>query len=541
MMPESVRVLLIEDNTGHAELLRRGLARSGLLHSLYVAENLADGLAELEASTFDVVLADLSLPDSSGTATVQAICERAPTVPVVVMTALDNEATAAAALDCGAQDYIVKESVNLNWTSLRQAIHHALQRQLVLNEKRALLSQLQDAMGELARKNRRLARLYKMGQSFVDQVSHEFRTPLSIIKEYAALMRDGVVGTVSQDQWRLLNVIDDRTDDLNTMVDDMLDVSKFKSGLLCAWRRPCTVPEIIQHVLPALERKAATRGVMLETQIEPDLPTVYCDPEKAGRVVVNLVVNGIKFSGDPGRVSLWVRADREAHEVVAGVTDNGPGIAEDDLERLFRRFSQLENSARTSTKGFGLGLNIAKELTLLNLGKMSVESEQGHGSTFRFTIPFAEPSEVVGRYLDRMVERQHGDAPISIVLASVADGFEDPLARDLDRFLNFLLRRHDLLFRVDATRWLLVLCAPAIALGNFISRVQQRRHEANRNRPYLPLPEIMLQADGTWPAEAGRTQIIERVEHWREPAGADAGGSRGPAGARLARSRVATV
>ena len=176
-------------------------------------------------------------------------------MPVLVLTSLDDEDTAVAALDCGAQDYIVKDSEGITWARLRQAIHYAVQRQAIRNEKQELLCQLQDATQLLEKKNRHLAKLYRTAQEFVDHVSHEFRTPLSIIKEYASLVRDGVVGSVNGDQWRLLNVIDDRSDDLNIMVDDMLDISKLKAGLLSAWRKTCTIDEIVQHVMPALERQ----------------------------------------------------------------------------------------------------------------------------------------------------------------------------------------------------------------------------------------------------------------------------------------------
>jgi signal transduction histidine kinase len=512
MVKGPVNVLVIEDNPGHLDLMRRCLSRSGIQHSFQSATSLAEALALLHKTQFDVILSDLSLPDSSGLATIDCIREQSPAVPVVVVTSLDDEDVAVAALDRGAQDYVVKDVAGLSWARVRQVIHFAVQRQLMMNEKQGLLSQVQEATRQLERKNRRLSRLYRMAQEFVDHASHEFRTPLSIIKEYASLLRDGVVGQVNSDQSRLLNVIDDRSDDLNTMVDDLLDVSKLKSGLLAAWRRPCAVDEIIQHVLPALERKAITRKVVLETDIAADLPVVYCDAEKAGRVLVNLVVNAIKFAKEPGHVRLWVRAQPDKCEVVVRVTDNGIGISERDLEKIFKRFSQLNNKVQASTKGFGLGLSIAKELTTLNLGSMSVESQPGVGSTFQFTLPCAIPCEVVSRYLERMSGTSGDKSPVTIVTATVPDDTAESLALDVDRFLNYLLRRHDLLFRIETGRWLLVLGTPAIELEKFSRRVERLRAEANHNRPRSPLPEIAFQADGTWSPEAGREEILSLVQ-----------------------------
>jgi hypothetical protein len=514
MLKEPVEILLIEDNPGHVELVRRGLSRSGMKHAFHTVPLLSAGLAMLGEQQFDVVLSDLSLPDSSGLATVHRICEQAPAAPVIVLTSLDDEDTAVAALDCGAQDYIVKDSDGITWPRLRQAIHYAVQRQLMRNEKHGLLCQLQEATGLLEKKNRHLAKLYRTAQEFVDHVSHEFRTPLSIIKEYASLVRDGIVGQVNEDQWRLLNVIDDRSDDLNTMVDDMLDISKLKAGLLSGWRKPCTIAQIVQHVLPALERKAVTRAVTFEKDIPADLPTVYCDAEKAGRVIINLVVNAIKFAGEPGLVRVWARSQPDDGEVVVGVTDNGPGIDEKHLAKIFRRFSQLDNNVRTSTKGFGLGLSIAKELTTINLGSMTVQSQRGSGSTFEFTIPYAIPREVVGRYLARLAGRSGAPSCVSILVGSLAEEADESLARDVDRFLNYLLRRHDLLFRMAGARWLLVLATPSIELPAFIKRIEELRRDANRNRPRAPLPNVLFHADGTWNTDGAQQEILARVEHW---------------------------
>lgn len=517
MIKELVNLLVIEDNPRHLDLMRRCLDNSGLQHSFQSAATLAEGLTLLRASQFDVIFSDLSLPDSAGLATIDCIRELAPVVPLIVVTSLDDEDLAVAALERGAQDCIVKDVAGPSWPRLRKIIHFAVQRQLMMNEKQWLLSQVQDTTRQLERKNRRLSRLYRMAQEFVDHASHEFRTPLSIIKEYASLLRDGVVGQVNSDQRRLLNVIDDRSDDLNTMVDDLLDVSKLKSGLLAAWRRPCGVDEIVQHVLPALERKATTRKVVLETDIAADLPVVYCDADKVGRVIVNLVVNAIKFANEPGHVRLWARAETEKCQVVVGVTDNGIGISAGDLRKIFKRFSQLNNNVRTSTKGFGLGLSIAKELTTLNLGSMSVESQPGLGSTFQFTIPCDIPREVVSRHLERMSATYGDKVPVSILTASVPDGTTESLVLDVDRFLNYLLRRHDLLFRIDTGRWLLVLGTPSFELQQFAARVQHLREEANHNRPRAPLPAIAFHAEGTWSPDEGRREILARVEQTCHP------------------------
>ncbi len=382
----------------------------------------------------------------------------------------------------------------------------------MVGENLTLLGQLAESKQLLERKNRRLRRLYQTAQQFVDNVSHEFRTPLTVIKEYSWLIRDGLAGDVTNEQQRMLNVTIDRADDLNTMVDDMLDMSKLKAGLLGAWRKPCRVIDVVRHALPTLERKAQVRGVTLETKVDAHLPLVYCDGEKLGRVMINLVVNAIKFSNQPGLVQLWARENPAANEIVIGVTDNGPGIAEDQRETIFERFKQLGADVAQSTKGFGLGLSIAKELVELNLGRISVESALGQGSTFSFTVPWAEPVEVTGRYLSQLAARRQRPAMVSLVQADLAESVDENLSNEIDAFLSYLLRRNDLLFRASPRRWLFLLLTPQVELDKFLERVAKARLTANRNRPYGPLPEIRYTVEGSWQVVDERPEILAWVQ-----------------------------
>jgi hypothetical protein len=509
----TLRILLIEDNPGDAELVRKALSKAHESFDMQWVSRLADGLKHPDLSTFEVILADLSLPDSNGLDSVTAIRSRLPETPLVVLTSLANDAVAFQALDLGAQDYLVKDHVNAD--VLRRSTHYAIQRQLVVSENLKLLRHLQDSQRLLERKNRRLARLYKTAQQFVDNVSHEFRTPLTVIKEYAALMREGAAGDVNEEQQRMLNVLVDRADDLNTMVDDMLDVSRLEAGLLGAWRKNCRVIDLVRHVLPELERKAAVRGVSLETAVDENLPPIYCDDEKAGRVIINLVVNAIKFCRDPGVVRLWAEESRRPKEVVIGVTDNGVGIDERNRNTIFKRFKELRTDVRRSTKGFGLGLNIAKELVELNLGVMRLESKVGQGSTFSFTIPLADPVEVSERYLAQLAALHNESATVSVLMATVEDSVADSLCDEVDAFFHYtLLRRHDALFRVGERAWLYLLLASEFELEHYLDRAKQARVEANRNRPRRALPAVHFDIEGSWRVTESRHEIVACVRRY---------------------------
>jgi signal transduction histidine kinase len=291
-----IHVLLIDDDLADRELARLALdkADSGIFRITF-STCLTEAESHLRADEYDVLLLDLGLPESSGMETLLKVRAINKSIPIVVLTDLSDEQAALDCLNKGAQDYLLKSHLALD--TLSRSVRYAIQRQ-------QLREQLASTNALLEKRNADLARLCDTAQRFVDNVSHEFRTPLTVITEYVSLLQEGVVGEVELDveQQRFLGVVADRADDLNTMVDDMLDVSKLQAGLLSTWRKNGNLTDILRHLRPALESKAQIKDVQLEFRIAPDLPAIYCDGEKLGRVLINLVVNAIKFCGNPGHV-----------------------------------------------------------------------------------------------------------------------------------------------------------------------------------------------------------------------------------------------
>ena len=520
MTDKVIRVLLIDDDADDAFLAQHALSQCvDAKYSVQHVTCLADAADELRAVPFDVVLLDLGLPESSGNETLTRFSSMCPRqVPIIVLTGLDDQEAALGLVNDGAQDYLVKDSVTSE--TLSRSIRYALQRHQNVFRIRELLGEVQQSRELLERKNKKLAKLYDQAHEFVDNVSHEFRTPLTVVKEYVSLIRDGLVGDVNEEQKRMLHVVEDRADDLNIMVDDMLDVSKLEAGMLGAWRKNNRVEEILNHVRASLERKAAVRNVTLQWSIEDDLPQVYCDDEKVGRVLTNLAINAIKFCGDPGVVRVAAYVDEVAGNVVFSISDNGPGIDEDSLASIFHRFKQLASDTRGSTKGFGLGLNIAKALVDLNFGQMNVESQLGKGSTFSFTVPVADPIEVAKRYLhriERVEQVEDNTLFVSVVTASIAEDVSEALADDMDAFLNCCLRKNDLLFRVGRSQWVVAVPEPDSELDAYETRIQKEWSDANRNRPFGPLPKLDLRSAGSWRSKIHEQEILECIEQILEP------------------------
>jgi two-component sensor histidine kinase len=244
--------------------------------------------------------------------------------------------------------------------------------------------------------------LCQTAERFVDDVSHEFRTPLTVIQGYCTAMADGLAGPVAPQQMEFLQIVLDRTRDLAQMVDDLLDSSKLRAGSLRVDRKSHDIQQIFDLVRRPLQAKAAANKIRLCESIEPGLPPVFADAEKASRVIVNLVVNAVKFSSEGGEVVLSACRGQDG-EIRIEVRDHGRGIAPADLEIIFKRFRQVGMAQRSSTKGFGLGLSIAKELAGLNLGMIGVESAVGTGSTFWFTLPTMDWNAIFSRFFAQSV------------------------------------------------------------------------------------------------------------------------------------------
>lgn len=267
----------------------------------------------------------------------------------------------------------------------------------------------------------------------------------------------------------------------------------------------------LEHVTVAMDRKAQIKGVKLTWEIADDLPELYCDAEKIGRVLINLGVNALKFCGSPGEVRLLVYQNASDPHVTFSVEDNGVGIDDENLKRIFERFRQLGATAHSSSKGFGLGLAIAKELVDLSFGSLSVSSEIGCGSKFYFTLPTNKPTLVVNRYLEFIRRSIACPKIITLVMARADTNGQSELLDAIDDFLSTVCRSNDLLFRCPEGGFLLVLATGNIELKPFLERGHQAWANANRNSPRGPLPAIDYACVGTWKVNEESEGLIRMV------------------------------
>jgi two-component system phosphate regulon sensor histidine kinase PhoR len=232
-----------------------------------------------------------------------------------------------------------------------------------------------------------LRRLQQIRSAFIDNLSHELRTPLSTVSLLAeTLAREAEVNDVPQKMRDRIAKIEVETGHLVQMVNELLDLARIEGGTQLDLLDDVDVGRLAESSVERLRLFAERQGVMLGVDVEPGTPRIRGDEARLGQVLVNLVHNAVKFSPDGGEVRVAVSHTKD--EVQIGVTDHGIGIAQADRDRVFERFYKADR-ARVRGGGTGLGLSIARHIVEGHGGRIRVESEEGHGSVFSFTIPLA--------------------------------------------------------------------------------------------------------------------------------------------------------
>jgi len=377
MEHESAHVLLIADKPGDADLIRLRLVESKCKFRVNCVPRLSDALACLDVETPSLVLLDPNLPDCRGAESFRRIMQKAPHVPVVILSGQDDEALALKAVRQGVQDCLVKGDITSK--QLERAIRYAVERQ-------ALLRSL-----EITRKQQ-----IEFKNQFLSHVSHELRTPLTCIHQYVTLLLDGLVGPMAPDQTSHLKTVLKSVNQLHTMIRDLLEATRAESGKLRIEPRCIDIGELIQQAVAMMRPTAAEKHVGLEVGLDPTIPLVYADPDRTLEVLINLIDNGIKFTPRDGSVIVKAsRVETDPSAVYLAVSDSGRGIPPESLPQVFERLYQDPDAVDGNRSGLGLGLYISKEIVTLHGGRMWVVSQPGSGSTFSFTLPFYSLSKLL--------------------------------------------------------------------------------------------------------------------------------------------------
>ena len=494
---EKLSCVIVDDNPDHTDLVKHALesaVRDDVVDlELMTFDDPIEGLAGLPASGDTVILIDYQLSGSTGTEWVSDFVG-ARAGPVIMLTSSGNQRIAAEAFREGVSDYLLKDEIIRDPQKLRSAIRESL-RQFQLEQKnRELSQQLKVSNSELNRRNERLRELTESAHRFVDDVAHEFRTPLTVIKEFASIIDDGLGGEVTTKQHEYLRFIVDATRDLSGLIDDFLNSSKLRSNMLRVTRRATPVGQILDTIWPMILTRAGARQIEVVREVQDGLPDVYVDADKAQRTLLNLVVNAIKYSDSGQRIVVGV-GWHDDDSLRISVRDEGPGLPEEACRKLFERFSRVCDSAQQeSISGFGLGLNIVRELAGINMGEVLVESELGEGSEFSFTMPVNRCRSIVRQYVRHMEKR----APRSLVSALVIDsrGSEGDL-KSMREVMEGACRAHDILLACRSGERFLML-AQSDADQSLDKRVRDMLQKHPDGRELLGRGAVVIDSIGRW-------------------------------------------
>ncbi len=377
MDDQLTRVLLIEDNPGDADLVRLRLVEGEPQADVSCVNRLAMGLVALNEEPPAVVLLDLNLPDSQGADTFRRVLDKAPGVPVIILSGRDDEALAVKALHQGAQDYLVKG--DFDGKQLSRTMRYAIERQ-------ALLKSLESSRQQQL----------QFKDQFLSHVSHQLRTPLTCIHQFVTILLDGVAGPMMPQQRKHLETAMKSVTQLHAMIRDLLEAGKAESRQINIEPRCVVISQLIQQTIVMVRRTAREKQIGLEIAVDSRVPFIYADPDRVLQVLVNLIDNAIKFTEPDG--SIIVKAclvETDPNFVYVSVADTGRGISAEAKLMIFERLYQDPNALDNNRKGLGLGLYIAKELVRLHGGRLWVSSEPGQGSIFSFTLPLFSLSKLL--------------------------------------------------------------------------------------------------------------------------------------------------
>ena len=237
-----------------------------------------------------------------------------------------------------------------------------------------------------------LQKLDEMKDSFLSTVSHELRTPLTSIKGFAEILLS-YDEVDKETQTEFLTIINNESDRLTRLINDVLDLAKIESGRMQWQTSEQALPELIETATNATRALSVQKNLTVHTDLSSDLPPVWADKDRLVQVVTNLLSNAIKFTPEGGEIRIQAHLlDGEGAEGVAdmmrvSVSDTGTGISPEDQLHVFEKFRQVGDTLTERPEGTGLGLPICREILDYHEGQIWVESELGKGSTFFFTLP----------------------------------------------------------------------------------------------------------------------------------------------------------
>jgi signal transduction histidine kinase len=361
-------ILVIDDEAGLCDMLRYGLPKRG--YRVVTASNGEEGLARAREQVFDLAVCDIMMPGMNGIAVLTQLREITPQTEVLMATGQATVETAIESIKKGAFDYITKPyslpqlclvlEKALEWRALRARVDH-------------------------------LEELNRLKDEFMSTISHELRTPITVIMGYATLLRDKIYGALSSEQENGLRTIEGKARTLLQIINNIIDYANLSAKREAVRSEVLSVTEIARNAVEPFTALAAAKPLRLTVDIAANL-YAETDRAKLKQILIHLLDNAIKFT-PKGAITLHVAAEEPDHFRIS-VADTGIGIAPEHIPLIFQEFRQVDQSSTRRYGGTGLGLAVFKKFVDLLGGQIAVESVPGRGSTFSVLLPGRCPAPV---------------------------------------------------------------------------------------------------------------------------------------------------
>ena len=346
-----IHVLLIEDDSHDIALIREFLKNGNTpttTFELIVSQTLAEGLQKIEKEKIDIILADLLLPDSQGLETFYQLLQKTLSIPIVILTGLDDEHLALEAVQKGAQDYLVLGKINDS--SLWRVIRYSLARNAVQQTK----------------------------EEFINIITHELRTPLTIIRTAIDNLVKGV-----ENPSHVIRIANKNVSRLMKISDNLLTLARLEKKSTPLIQEAIDLIPMLQEISQDFEIISRKKDITVETKFPKTLPPIQVDPQLIYQTLSNLLYNALRFTKD--KIKIEAKVIPKGIQISIG--DNGEGIDPKNQSKLFSKYYQVgRKSKKEEYQGAGLGLAICKEIVEAHGGEIWVESQIGEGSLFHFTL-----------------------------------------------------------------------------------------------------------------------------------------------------------
>lgn len=391
-----IKILVVDDEVQMQRLIQ-GRFRREIKKKKYEFQFALSGREALDILTpeseVEIVLCDINMPEMNGLELLERFKELPLIMKTIMVTAYENMKNIRAAMNGGAFDFVPKPIEFEDLEATIQKAHQELSQLKAGAQAQAQLPLTQKELEETDQKARNLEELDELKSRFFTNISHEFRTPLTVIQG----MSDQIL--INPEKWNRKGpkMIRRNTDQLLDLVNQILDLRKLEAGQLSLRLEQIDIIAFIHYLTESFHSLAAKKELKLRFTSPNQELWMDLDTEKMVRIMSNLLSNAIKFTVSGGHVEVRLTVDTVSHpsSAIITVSDTGIGIPPERLPQVFDRFYQVDSSTTRKQEGTGIGLAICKELVKLMGGEILVESEVGKGSHFQVQLPIHQTAEKV--------------------------------------------------------------------------------------------------------------------------------------------------